>query len=377
MNIPELSAIELFQLGARSITVGGLAAALFVALGFFAVSWIVGLALSRVRARAPTHGRAALYLVEKLVTYGLVVFGAVAGLSALGLDLTSIAVFAGALGVGIGLGLQGVVKEFVSGLVLIFDGKVNIGDYIELDTGERGVVHEIGPRAARVRNNDNVDLLVPNSRLIESSLTNWTLHDETRRIHVPFGVAYGTDKDKVRTAVLEAARKVPFSMPEDDRHKHQVWLIGFGDSALNFELLVWPTLEAVKRPRAIQAAYTWAIDDALRAAGIEIPFPQRDIRVRALFGHEEDEALRALKLEAPAKARPAPKPRASPAMTPPRICCAPRMKRPAKNPDYSAATFAWCSCSERKRSASSAAMQPSPAAVTAWRNVSSATSPAA
>jgi len=97
---------------------------------------------------------------------------------------------------------------------------------------------------------------------------------------------------------------VPFSLPEDDRRKTQVWLVGFGDSALEFELLVWPTLEAVKRPATTQAAYTWAIADALDAAGIEIPNPQRDLHVRSLFGYAGEEALEALDLRRPSEPAP-------------------------------------------------------------------------
>ena len=286
----------LIQLGDVRITVGSVAAALITTGLFLVAAWLVGGAIKRLRRRS-LRSAAALYVVVKVVTYGLTLFGIIAGLSTLGLNLASIAVFAGGLGIGIGLGLQGVVKEFFSGLVLIFDDVINVGDYIELESGTRGVVHEIGPRATRIRNNDNIDILLPNSYLIENQVTNWTLKGDTRRIHIPFGVAYGVDKEKVREAVLEAARSVPFSLPETESRKPQVWLTGFGDSSLNFELLVWPTIEAVKRPRAMEAAYTWAIDDALRKAGIEIPFPQRDVRLRAFFGEEGEDALAALKLE--------------------------------------------------------------------------------
>jgi small-conductance mechanosensitive channel len=110
-------------------------------------------------------------------------------------------------------------------------------------------------------------------------------------------VAFGADKEKVREAVLEAARDVPFTLPDDGARRGQVWLVGFGESGLQFELIVWPTLEAVKRPKAMNAAYTWAIDDALRKAGIEIPLPQREIRIRGLFGEEGEDALSALRLE--------------------------------------------------------------------------------
>ncbi|MEZ6023057.1 MAG: mechanosensitive ion channel [Hyphomonadaceae bacterium] len=306
-EVQRLTSLTLVQMGGVTITLGSVVAALVITGLFIIASMLVGSAIKRVRRRA-TRSAAALYLVEKIVTYGLTLFGIIAGLSTLGLNLASIAVFAGGLGIGIGLGLQGVVKEFFSGLVLIFDNVINVGDYIELETGTRGVVHEIGPRATRVRNNDNIDILLPNSYLIENQVTNWTLKGDTRRIHIPFGVAYGADKEKVREAVLEAAKSVPFTLPETETRKSQVWLVGFGDSSLNFELLVWPSIDAVKRPRAMEAAYTWAIDDALRKAGIEIPFPQRDIRIRSLFGHEGDDALAAARLERPVETAPEPAP---------------------------------------------------------------------
>jgi small-conductance mechanosensitive channel len=295
-GLQNISHITLFTLGDSSVTVGGLVAAAFLVTMFMVGAWLIGHALRRLRVRT-REGNAALYITEKLLTYGLVLFGLVAGLSTLGLNLSSIAVFAGGLGIGLGLGLQGVVKEFVSGLVLIFDRAVNIGDYVEMPDGTRGVVQEIGPRATRIRNNDNVYLLIPNSKLIENTVINWTLRGETRRIHVPFQVALGADKEQVREAVLEAARDVPFTLPDSDTHRTQVWLVGYGDSCLKFELIVWPTLEAVKRPKAMNAAYTWAIDDALRKAGVEIPYPQRDLRLRTFFGEEGEDALAALSLE--------------------------------------------------------------------------------
>jgi small-conductance mechanosensitive channel len=297
--INKLTDFELVKLGRDHVTLGGLAASLATLIAAILLARIVGGALRRLRDRS--HGAmASLYIVEKLVTYGLVVAGVVLSLSTLGINLTSITVFAGAIGVGVGLGLQGVVKEFVSGLVLIFDRVLNVGDFIELTTGVRGIVQEIGPRATRIRTNDQVDVLVPNSKLVEDQITNWTLQNATRRIHIPFSVAYGADKEHVRSAVLEAARAVDFTLADSGSRRTQVWLVGFGDSALNFELLVWPTVEAVKRPAAMQAAYTWAIEDALRREGLEIPFPQMDLRLRSVFGAEGEAAFEALGLR-PAK----------------------------------------------------------------------------
>jgi small-conductance mechanosensitive channel len=268
-----------------------------VVLAFMAAR-VARLALDRVETRSRLS-RPALYIIRKLTSYGLVAAGFFVALSTAGINLTSLAVFAGAVGVGVGLGLQGVVREFVSGLVVIFDNNVHVGDFVELENGVRGEIVEVGPRASRIRTNDALDVILPNSKLIENQVTNWTLRGETRRIHVPFTCAYGVDKARVREAVLEAARAVPFT-DESETRKTQVWLVGFGDNALEFELVVWPTPEAARRPAAMHAAYTWAIDDALCKTGIEIPFPQMDVRLRSLFGQEGDQALEALNLKRPA-----------------------------------------------------------------------------
>ncbi|HWA69170.1 MAG TPA: mechanosensitive ion channel domain-containing protein [Rhizomicrobium sp.] len=308
----EILFTPLVVIGGAPVTLAGLIIALAIAvLSFLAARIAVGL-IGRVRSRM-NDGGVALYILEKFTGYGIVIIGLLFALSSIGLNLSSLAVFAGAVGVGVGLGLQGVVKEFVSGLVLLFDSILNVGDYVELPGagGLRGVVHEIGARATHIRTNDNLDIFVPNSRLIEERFINWTLQGQTRRIHIPFSVAYGSDKAHVRDVVLAAARGIEATLSGEATRQTQVRLIGFGDSSLNFELVVWPTLAAVKRPAAMHAAYTWAIDDALRAAGIEIPFPQRDVRLRSVLGREGDAGFEALGLTpgiasglAPARRRP-------------------------------------------------------------------------
>jgi len=294
LDLAALEQSQVARIAGMNLTIGGLISAGVILLAAFAAHWLVTRSLRRLRERAD-RSRQAVYLLERLAGYAIIVVGIMSALSAAGLNLSSLAVFAGALGIGVGLGLQGVVKEFVSGLFLIFDRMVSVGDYIEIeDIGIRGAIMEIGPRATRVRTNDNVNVLVPNSRFIEQPVTNWTLKGDTRRIHVPFSVAYGSDKGQVRDAVLAAARASPFTLPETDARKSQVWLVAFGDKGLSFELLVWPTREAVKRPAAMHAAYTWLIADALEAAGVEVPVPQTDLRLRTAFGLEGDEALKRL-----------------------------------------------------------------------------------
>jgi small-conductance mechanosensitive channel len=302
-SLNDVTGLRLLSLGGSTITLGGLITAAFILLFAWFFARVVRAGLERLEGRARV-GRSSIYIVQRVVTYAIVLTGALVALTNLGLNLSSLAVFAGALGVGLGLGLQGIVREFVSGLVLIFERHANIGDFIELENGTRGEIVEVGPRAARIKTNDNVDVIIPNSKLIENQVINWTLRGETRRIHVPFGAAYGSDKTRVREVVLEAARAVPFTLPDTETRRTQVWLTGFGDSSLNFELVVWPALDAVKRPAAMQAAYAWAIEDALTRAGIEIPFPQMDVRLRSLFGREEDRALDALRLERAPESRP-------------------------------------------------------------------------
>ncbi len=285
---------QIARIAGINLTLGGLVSAGVILLIAFAAHWLVTRSLRRVRERSD-RSRQAIYLLERLAGYGIIVVGVMSALSAAGLNLSSLTVFAGALGIGVGLGLQGVVKEFVSGLFLIFDRMVSVGDYIEIeDIGIRGAIMEIGPRATRVRTNDNVNVLVPNSRFIEQPVTNWTMKGDTRRIHVPFTVAYGSDRGQVRDAVLAAARASPFTLPETEARKSQVWLVAFGDRGLSFELVVWPTRDAVKRPAAMHAAYTWLIADALDAAGVEVPVPQTDLRLRTAFGLDGEEALKRL-----------------------------------------------------------------------------------
>jgi len=284
---------DVLSVAGTTFTFGTVIGALVVLIMAALASWAVRFIVARMQKRADEAHMSVIYISGQILRYVIFFVGIAAAISTLGVDLSSLSLFAGALGVGIGLGLQDIVKNFVCGIILLLDRSIEVGDYIELDNGTSGAVHSIGPRATILLTTDNVDVLVPNADLLNGKLTNWTRNRATRRIHVPFSVAYGSDKELVKKAALEAARSVPFSMPDDPRHVNQVWLTKFGDSSLDFELVVWPTLAAVKRPGSMMAAYCWALDDALRKYSIEIPFPQRDIRVRSFFGAEGEDAMRA------------------------------------------------------------------------------------
>ncbi len=285
---------EVLTVGSTTFSLQAItSAATILAVSFLAV-WLIRHLIGRAQKRLGENRSSTLYVGGQVARYVIVVIAISAAISALGVDLSALSLFAGALGVGIGLGLQDVVKNFVCGLILLFDGSIEIGDFIELDGGAAGAVAAIGPRATTLRTNDNVDVLVPNASLLNGRLKNWTRNRASRRIHIPFPVAYGSDKEVVKLAALEAAAAVPFTLPNTPNRKAQVWLTGFGDSALNFELVVWPNLEAVKRPESMLAAYHWALDDALRNHGIEIPFPQSELRLRSYFGMEGGDAIKAM-----------------------------------------------------------------------------------
>lgn len=290
-----------------------LVAALIVGAAYL-LARLLRLGFDRMRRRF-VQGSAFIYIVEQIGGYLILFFGLVAAVAALGVNLTSVTIFGGAVGVGVGLGLQGVVKEFISGIVLIFDPNIQVGDFVEV--GEiRGEVMEFGARATRLRTNDDLNVVIPNSVLMQSRVVNWTYNETSRRIHVPFSVAEESDTAQVREVALAAAKALAFTLPDDDLRKTQVWLTGFGGAGLDFDLVVWPSPESSRHPRTMHAAYTWAIHAALRKAGIKSANNQVDVRLQSLFGREGEAAIGALTIPRPpphvapaeggAKAHPAP-----------------------------------------------------------------------
>ncbi len=277
--------------------------ALLVLVVAWTLSWLLQRLLGRLSGRSQPQFRPALYTVGRVLHYTLLVTGFLVALSTVGIEIGKLTLFMSALGIGLGFGMQQVVNNFVSGLILLFEQSIKIGDYVEVESGQMGEVQEINIRSTRITTNDNIDIILPNSILVSGKVTNWTLRDVSRRVRIPFGVAYGSDKELVKKAGLEAAATVPFTVTEPAKRGPQVWLVGFGDSSLNFELVVWLTADAVKRPSAVNAAYCWALETALRDHDIEIPFPQRDLHVRSVLGKTEAGSLqRALRAPAPAAA---------------------------------------------------------------------------
>lgn len=270
---------SLFKIGETPVTLLGILRLILVITFAWALSHFVRRGLTHLSARQGDSSTY-LYTLGRLAHYLILIIGISIGLSSIGVDLSNFALIAGALSVGVGFGLQAIVNNFVSGLIVLFERSLRIGDFVELSTGLAGEVKAINVRSTLVTTTDMVDILVPNSEFVNGQVINWTLTDASRRIHIPFGVAYGSDKDIVRKAALEAANNTPHTLRNRLNRDPEVWLINFGDSSLDFELVVWVQPQAVKKPQRVRAAYYWELETALRKYGVEIPFPQRDLHIR-------------------------------------------------------------------------------------------------
>ncbi len=217
------------------------------------------------------------FALQRLLAYSLFLFGGLTGIHALGLDLSTLTVFGGALGIGLGLGFQTIAKNFASGLILLFEHPVKVGDRVEVGDLQGDIV-SIGSRATWVRTNDNVVMIVPNSEFIEQRVTNLTLNDRNVRINVPVGVSYASDPAHVRAILIGVGHAHP-DVLEDPTP--DVIFAGFGDSSLDFELRVW-TATQVTTPRVIASELYFKVFEAFKREGIEIPFPQRDLHLRSV-----------------------------------------------------------------------------------------------
>jgi len=286
---------ELYLLTIHDSVLGAVSSALQYRIGFGTVyftlrgvlSLILVLLLGYVLANAVTFvlqkgllaklplQRGLPYAISRVTYYVLLVLVFVAALANAGVELNKFTVITGALGVGVGFGLQNVVNNFVSGLILLFERPIRVGDTVEVN-GLTGTVKRIGARSSTVETFQGSEVIVPNSTLISNQVINWTLSSPRRCVQIPVGVAYGTDPEPVLKLLVEVAESNPGVM----RHPGPTaFFLGFGDSALNFELRFWSTQEMWF---GLKSEVTVSVAKALREAGIEIPFPQRDLHVRSI-----------------------------------------------------------------------------------------------
>jgi small-conductance mechanosensitive channel len=262
--------------GSFVFTLGGFLAFFLTIAGAWLFSRLLNFVLEEEVYPRVELPRGIPFALSTLARYAILLGGFLFAIGALGFDLDRITILLGAFGVGIGFGLQNVVSNFVSGLILLFERPVKVGDRVELADLE-GEVRRIGIRATTVRTWDGADVIVPNASLISDRVINWTFADRMRRITIAVGVAYGTDPHRVIEILQGVAIAHPEVRPEPPP---MVVFIGFGDSSLDFEIRAW-TDKAEQFP-AVRSSLTLAAHDALLEARIEIPFPQRDLHLRSV-----------------------------------------------------------------------------------------------
>jgi small-conductance mechanosensitive channel len=266
----------LFQLGQTWISLATMIEFLLVA-----TIVIVGSRLVRYLLRTRVLARTKLevgqqYAIARIVGYIVLVLGLLIGLETVGVNLNSLAVVAGALGVGIGFGLQNIVNNFVSGLIILAERPIQIGDRIDLGNNTVGKVVRIGARATHVLTNDNIMVIVPNSEFVSNRVVNWTHIDPRVRLRLVVGVGYSSDPHEVEKLLLEIADENPNVLKDP---APTVAFKEFGQSTLNFELRVWAE-DMAHRPGNLESQLNFAIWDKFKQRGIELPFPQRDLHIQ-------------------------------------------------------------------------------------------------
>lgn len=263
-----------FTIKNTPISIFSLIAAIgFVLVTLFISRWVRALMQGRLFQRWNVD-EGAQYVFLRLVHYLIVVAGVLIAVQSLGIQPTMFVGLLAVLGVGIGFGLQNLTSNFISGIILLFEQPIKVGDRITVED-IWGDVTQINLRTTVVNSTDNVSVIIPNSKLLENNLINWSYGDPKIRIHVPVGVAYGSDIDAVTEAIRDAAAACDDVLPEP---APEVWFREFGESSLNFELVCW--LPRSNRREQAKDRLNRAIDRNFRAAHIEIPYPQQDLHIR-------------------------------------------------------------------------------------------------
>lgn len=212
-----------------------------------------------------------------IIKYAVLTFGFIIILQTAGINLSSLTILFGALGIGIGFGLQNVINNFVSGLIILFERPIKVGDRIEV-AGVAGDVIDISMRATTIVTNDNISIIVPNSQFISETVINWSHTDRNVRFNYPVGVSYKEDPQVVKKVLLEVALDNPGVLKEP---KPDVLFTEYAESAMMFNLRVW-TREYINRPGVLKSQLYYEISRRFREEGIEIPFPQSDVHIKEM-----------------------------------------------------------------------------------------------
>lgn len=273
----------MFNINGTPISILKLIITIFIFVLGFIVGKLYKTNIEKFWPKNVTENNSAMTIFSNLGYYLILISSFFIALNILGVSLSSIGLVAGALSVGIGFGLQNIVSNFVSGLIIMFEQSIKVGDYIELPDGLRGKVKDIHMRSTLINTNSNIDLIVPNQNFVQNSVINWTMNDNIRRFEIPFSVAYGTNPETVINVVKNAIKKSNFKdVIETPRLHTRVIMTGMGDSSLNFELFVWLKGTEILYPKRTTSRFLILIYNALNENGIEIPFPQQDLHIRSI-----------------------------------------------------------------------------------------------
>ncbi|MCY7337545.1 MAG: mechanosensitive ion channel [Chamaesiphon sp.] len=265
----------IFSRGTMSYSITSLVILLGFLIGTIVLSGVVTNILRTRILQAMRLSRGAEASISILVKYALITIGSIVLLQLWGLDLSSLTILASALGIGLGFGFQNIAKDFGSGLILLFERPIQVGDFVEVND-YKGTVEQINARSTVIRTLDRISIILPNSHFLDREVINWSHLNPTSRLHLPVGVAYGSDANLVRSTLIEAIRTHPEVLSSPPPH---VLFKGFGDSALDFELLVWITTP--ERQLLIKSDLYFLIEAAFQQHQIEIPFPQQDVHFRS------------------------------------------------------------------------------------------------
>jgi small-conductance mechanosensitive channel len=288
----------LLKIGGVPLTVVSLLRLILIIGLTYGLSLLLRRILNRANKSKMHMTDASVFIIDRMVHYLVLIIGFALALASIGLSLSSLAIILGALSVGIGFGLQNIVNNFFSSLIIMFSRTLKVGDVIEINDNSYGQVTAINVQNTVIHTNDGIDVVIPNSEIMSSRLVNWTLNDNFRRVHIPFSVAYGTDKELVTKAAIEAAEKVPCTVKNASYVKEpQVWMVGFGDCAINFELVVWVNVYGFGHRGSMKASYLWELDNALAKYKIVVPFPQREIKIIRASDLNDDELHKVVPVE--------------------------------------------------------------------------------
>ena len=275
-KLGEIFTTNLFNLGDSSITLGTI---LYFIIGFIVLNYVTkrfkNLLVNQILVKA-NMDRGTRNSIGLITRVAIMFIGSVFIIQSAGINMNSLSLLAGALGVGIGFGLQNITDNFISGIIILFEKPIKVGDRIVVGDTEGDVIN-ISVRATTILTNENVSIIVPNSEFISSRVINWSHNDRSIRFDIPVGVSYQEDPDEVREVLLAVATENEHVLKNPAPH---VFFDEFGDNSLNFTLAIW-TSTYTDKPRKLKTELYFSIFEKFKEKGIDIPFPQRDIYIKS------------------------------------------------------------------------------------------------